>query len=543
MGTSNRPRLIFALAVLFGINTMNFYDRQTLAAVQEKVRVLWQLTDSQLGWLGTAFILLYAVVGLPLGRMADVGRRKIILAVGCGLWSLLTFGSGFAWSFASLFVLRLGVGVGEASCAPAANSLIGDLVPPGQRARALAIFMLGLPVGLALSSSVSGTIAQYTHIQVGLHVERPGVKADPSQPTPKIETDVQGETTGWQASFFVAGFPGLLLALAVLFINEPVRGAADAHAPPVSGSASFGGGPAHGPPASGGASFGASRPHDPPVSHGLSFGASIARIFSLPTMWWIIASGALHNFNMYALGSFLPSLLFRYHNIDVARAGQVTGLIQGVGALSIFAAGWLGDRAYRRGVSGRLHIAWIGLLAAVPCLLLSLAAPANTIWVCAAWMLPGYGLLYFYYGTVYASIQDIIEPALRGTAMAVYFCGQYLLGAALGPVGTGIISDFFARREALSRGSADITGMDKAVGLHNAMYVVPLLNGILVLVIIAATMTVKSDYLRRRKREADAAAALGFGSAGSASTQFTSERPPSINPTGIVTERNDEQPN
>src|SRR4029077_5925623 len=104
---------------------------------------------------------LYAVVGLPLGRLADVGRRKWVLAVGVGLWSLLTLGSGFAWSFWSLCVLRLGVGVGEASCAPASSSLIGDLVPAEKRARAMAFFMLGLPLGLALSFFVSGAIAEH----------------------------------------------------------------------------------------------------------------------------------------------------------------------------------------------------------------------------------------------------------------------------------------------------------------------------------------------------------------------------------------------
>src|SRR5438552_3902967 len=130
MGTTT-PRLVFTLFVLLGINTMNFFDRQILPAVQEKIRHDWDLSDGKLGWLGTAFTLVYAVVGLPLGRMADVGRRKWILAGGVGLWSVLTLGSGLAWDFWSLVVLRLGVGVGEASCAPTASSLIGDLVPAG----------------------------------------------------------------------------------------------------------------------------------------------------------------------------------------------------------------------------------------------------------------------------------------------------------------------------------------------------------------------------------------------------------------------------
>jgi MFS family permease len=430
-------RLVFTFCVLLGINTMNFFDRQILPAVQEKIRKDWNLSDSDLGWLGTAFIVLYAAIGLPLGRLADVWRRKWILAAGVGLWSLLTIGSGLAWSFWSLFVLRLGVGVGEASCAPASNSLIGDLVPAERRARALAIFMLGLPLGLALSFIVSGTIA---------------------------------DRRGWQAAFFVAGLPGVLLAILALFIAEPVRGSADAHA---------------------------SAP-----GHTLPFLAVVRRVLGMPTMWWIIASGALHNFNMYALATFVASFLKRYHEVSVEQAGQMSGLIYGFGALGIFVGGWLGDRAFKRSVSGRLHVAWIGLAAAIPFLLLALAVPAGQIWLCAVWLLPGCMLLYTYYGTVYATIQDIVEPSLRGMAMAIYFCAMYFLGALLGPVATGWVSDYFARRSALADGSLSVTEMHKAIGLHDAMYLVPVLNAALVVVLFAASRTVEADYLRRKRIEA-----------------------------------------
>lgn len=427
------PRLVFTLAVLLGINTMNFFDRQILPAVQEKIRKDWELSDSELGWLGTAFIVLYAVVGLPLGRLADVWRRKWILAAGVGLWSLLTLGSGLATNYVWLFLTRLGVGVGEASCAPTASSLIGDLVPAERRARALSLFMIGLPVGLALSFFVSGTIAEHR---------------------------------SWQEAFYVAAVPGLLLAVAALFIADPARGAADAHA----------------------------------AGGSLPFGAVVRRVLGLPTMWWIIASGALHNFNMYALGTFVASFVKRYHQVSVETAGWVSGLIYFFGALGIFAGGWLGDRAFRRGVSGRLHVAWVGLAAAAPCFLLALAVPAGGLWMCALWLLPGYMLLYFYYGTVYATIQDIIEPPLRGTAMAIYFCAMYFLGAVLGPVATGWASDFGARRAAAADGSLTVTEWHKAVGLHDAMYLIPVLDAALVIVLFVASRTVKADYLRLQKR-------------------------------------------
>jgi MFS family permease len=430
------PRLVFTLGVLLCINTLNFFDRQILPAVQEKFRHSWGLSDSHLGWLGTAFILLYAVVGLPLGRLADVGQRKWLLAGGVALWSLLTFGSGLAWGFWSLFVMRLGVGVGEASCAPTSSSLIGDLVPAAQRARALAVFMLGLPFGLALSFFVSSAIADHY---------------------------------GWRNAFFVAGVPGLLLAVLVLFIADPARGSADPHS------------------------------SLPATKEGLPFLVVVRRVLSLPTMWWIIASGALHNFNMYALGTFIASFLKRYHSISVERAGHLSGLVYGFGGLGIFAAGWVGDWAFRRSVNGRLHVAWIGLAAAIPCLLLALAAPAGDVWHCAVWLLPACALLYAYYGTVYATIQDIIEPALRGLAMAIYFCAMYFLGAVLGPVATGWVSDYYARQAAAAEGAETVTELHKAIGLHDAMYLIPTLNAALVVVLFAASRTVTADYLRCRK--------------------------------------------
>src|SRR5262249_59709075 len=115
--------------VLRAINEMNFFARQIPGAVAEPLRKELELSDAQVGWLTPAFLLLYAVIGIPLGRWADLGRRTRILSVGVALWSVLTAVSGMAWNFWSLFLMRLGVGVGEAGCAPTANSPLGDLYP------------------------------------------------------------------------------------------------------------------------------------------------------------------------------------------------------------------------------------------------------------------------------------------------------------------------------------------------------------------------------------------------------------------------------
>ena len=132
----------YVLALLFLINLLNFYDRQILAVVTEPIRLEWNLSDTQIGWMGTAFTLLYAAIGLPLGRLADTSSRPRVLAIGVGIWSAFTALTGMAWGYWSMFLARMGVGVGEASCSPASNSLIADLFPADRRARAIGTFML-----------------------------------------------------------------------------------------------------------------------------------------------------------------------------------------------------------------------------------------------------------------------------------------------------------------------------------------------------------------------------------------------------------------
>jgi MFS family permease len=414
------------LALLFAINTLNFFDRQILPAVQESLLAeekQWGLSDSDLGWLGTAFILLYAVAGLPLGRLADVWHRQRLLAGGLGLWSLFTLGSGLAWNFWSLFAMRLGVGIGEASCAPAASSLIGDLFPPQKRALALAVFMIGLPVGLALSFIVNGMVAK---------------------------------EVGWRYAFFVAGAPGLVLAVVMAFLPETTRSTPQAG-----------------------------------VAQG-SFRESVRQILSLPTMWWVILSGALHNFNMYALGTFISSFLQRYHRLPIDEAGWASGLVYGMGGIGLFVSGWLGDRLHARGSRWRLNIAWTAAGLASPCLLAALLVPQGRPWVCTLCLVPAHFLLYCYYGVVYAGIQDMMPRRLHGLAMAVYFCLMYV-GAVWGPVATGKLSHYLATEQARLEGALTVTPAHRMHGLHEAFFIVPMICFLLAVNLWIASRSIERD--------------------------------------------------
>lgn len=426
MNGSDDRRAAYALTVLFLINTMNFFDRVIGGALGEPIRREWGLSDSALGALGTAFTLLYAFVGVPLGRLADRAPRKTILAAAVFVWSALTAVSGLTRTYAQLFVTRLGVGVGEAACAPAATSLIGDLFPPAKRARAMSVFMMGLPIGIALSYLVGSYVAH---------------------------------AYGWRTAFFVAGFPGILAAVAALFIAEPLRGTKDtAPAQPVTGS-------------------------------------PWRKLLSIPTLWWLILSGALHNFNMYALGSFLAPLLMRYHGADLRQAGLMTMTLYGLSGIpGLLAGGALADRWGMRRRDGRLLVAAIATAISAPLMWAALSRPANDAVPFVILGALACAFMYVYYASVYATLQDVVAPSLRGTAMALYFFAMYVLGASFGPLATGMLSDFYTRRAAA--GAANLEPF-RGAGLHSAMYAVPVLSVLLAIVLFAATRTVARDMERR----------------------------------------------
>jgi MFS family permease len=436
---TSKTKAGYALSVLFGINMMNFFDRQILAAVTEPIRMEWHLNDTALGWLNTAFVLLYAAVGVPLGRLSDRWLRTKILALGVTVWSLFTAASGIAWNYWSLFAVRLGVGVGEASCAPAANSLIGDLFPPHKRARAISLFMLGLPIGIFASNLSSGIIAK---------------------------------TYGWRITFFIACIPGLILAVLALKIREPHRGGAEDH----------------------------------DVVGRQQEGSPYWRVLRIPTIWWIILSGALHNFNAYAVNAFLPAFLGRYHGMDLRQANTIAAVVLGaVGVAGLLGGGWAADRLRKSRANGRMLLAAASLFVSTPLVYLALDRPKGDL--VGFMLLMGFGwmLIYVYYATVYAAIQDVVEPSLRATAMALYFFAMYVLGGSFGTSILGMLSDHYARQAMAAAGESAMSEAFRAEGLHNAFYVVPLVSLILAVVLYAGSRTVAKDMEKLQRWMRDSA--------------------------------------
>ncbi len=422
-----KTRVRYTLAVLFAINLLNFYDRSIFGAVAEPIRKEWALTDSQIGWLATAFTLLYAIVGLPMGRLSDTKKRSRLLAGGVAAWSLLTAASGRTWNFASMFAARLGVGVGEAVCAPAGNSLIGDLFPAAKRGWALAVFQLGLPVGLLLGGLVSGRVAA---------------------------------SYGWRMAFFVACVPGLIVALLATRVLDPERGAAEAS--PIAG-----------------------RAHS---------GSPYWAVLRVPTVCWIIVTGALYNFNSYTYITFLPAYLIRYHALNLSQANTVFAFVYGgSGVIGLLLGGRAADRISHHRRSGRLLVGAVSLVLSGLCVYSALNLPPGQVSRFALFMGAGSMLAFVYYPCVYATIMDVVQPGLRGTAMSLYFLAMYLFGGSFGPVIVGRLSDYFGHKAMHEMGSATMTEAARSAGLHSAMYAIAVCSVLVAIALFGAARTVAKD--------------------------------------------------
>jgi MFS family permease len=430
--TIPRGAAYWSLFVLVAVNLLNFYDRQVAGAVVEPVRREFALSDAQIGGINTAFTLLYGIVGLQLGLLADRVSRKKLLAAGVVVWAALTAYTRWVFSYPMLVIARLGVGIGEASCAPTATSWIGDLFPASRRAKPLSLFMLAVPVGGALSVFFSGPIAQ---------------------------------RFGWRAAMLLAAAPALLLVPLLLLLKEPQRGASEQKVSPPAGS----------------------------------IWQALWQLLRIPTFLLIALSGALVNFSLYAIGTFLPAFFGRIHHMNVARAGITTGFVYAIGGvLGGVIAGVAGDYVVRRRANGRLQIAAIAALAAAPFSYFGFRQPFGSLAIALPLIMLMNGLLNMYYGLVYSSIQDIVGPALRGTGMAFYFLVMYLGGASWGTIVIGKMSDRAARHAADLAGSATVTEASKAIGLQHALLAIPVLSLALAVVLWAGSRTIGRDMERKQ---------------------------------------------
>jgi MFS family permease len=365
-----------ALAVLTAINLLNYLDRYVGAPLFTNLHEAMGISYEQFGLLLPAFMVVYMVAAPVFGHFGDRGSRTWPIALGVGIWSLATLLSGLAHNFHQLLASRALVGIGEAALVAIAPALLADLFPVAGRARVYAVFNMAIPVGAALGYVVGG--------QMAVHV-------------------------GWREAFFVAAAPGLVLALAALWLPDPPRGIQDAP--------------------------GSAPPTDPRGA--LQRYASLLR---RPRYMSVVAGYAAYTFALGGLAAWMPVFLEKVRHVPQASAATDFGLIVvATGFIGTFAGGWLADYLLRHSRQAYLWFSGAVTLLAAPLAYLALAAPGREIYLPA--IVIAELLLFMSTGPVNAALINIVSPLERASAGALTMFLIHLFGDVPSPWLIGHIAD------------------------------------------------------------------------------------------------------
>jgi MFS transporter, Spinster family, sphingosine-1-phosphate transporter len=370
----------WGLVVLTLVNLFNYLDRFVVSALVESLkRSELHLSDVQLGWLATGFILVYMLTSPVFGTLGDRGRRPRLIAAGVGLWSLATGLGGLARSFAALFVARSTVGVGEAAYGTVSPAMLADYFPVAQRGRVFAVFSAAIPIGSAAGYVLGGIV---------------------------------DHQLGWRAAFFIAGFPGLLLAYLTARLYDPPRGGHDPAATPAAAHASLGRAAL--------AAYGALLANGPYVLTVLGYAA--------------------YTFALGALAFWTPAFLERERGMARTDATiQFGAVVVVTGFVGTFAGGWLGDRLLRRLRESYLWVSGAGTLAAVPFAWIAFTARGRTVYMAA--IVIAEVLIFLSTGPVNSALINMVAPDKRATAVALSILAIHLLGDVPSPPLIGAVSD------------------------------------------------------------------------------------------------------
>ena len=389
------PRAWWAVLLLLLLYVLSFVDRQVISLMIDPIR-----TDLGIGDLGAslltgfAFAAFYTLFGIPIARLADTKSRRAIIAAGLAIWSAMTAACGLASSYATLFLARMGVGVGEAALSPAAYSSIADSFPPRRRATAMGVYSVGSYLGSGLAFLLGGHLIRFIG-EARVH-----------------EVPLLGPVAPWKLVFLLVGLPGLLFLPLLLTIREPIR---------------------RGARGKGGASLTALwsylRQHRGAfLSHNLGF--------------------ALLAFSGYGAGAWTPAFLQRDHGMSIADSGIALGWIMAIaGTLGIVFGGWLADFLAARGRRDATML--VGIVAAlvwIPAgVLYPIVASKN---LALALMVPALFASGMPWGAAAAAVQEMTPSPLRAQATAVYLFAINLIGLGIGPSAVAYVTERVFRDDA-----------------------------------------------------------------------------------------------
>jgi len=365
----------YALAILALINLFNYLDRWVIASLVESIKKSeLHLSDTQIGFLPVGFIVVYTLTSPLFGTLGDRRSRPPLIALGVAVWSLATGLAGFARGFTSLFIARSGVGVGEAAYGTIAPALLADSFPIERRGRVLAVFFAAIPIGSAAGYVLGGLVDQHF---------------------------------GWRAAFWIAGAPGLLLALLVMLVKDPPRGLHDAST------------------------------EDVAPAHWTTAYRDLLR--NRPFMLTALGYGA-YTFALGGLGFWMPAFLERVRGMPRAEATVTFGVIALVtGFVGTFAGGWLGDFFLSRSKQSYLWVSGIATLIAAPLTYIAVSNPNRSIYLPAIAIAEVF--IFMCTGPVNSAIINVVKPAERATAVGLSVLVMHVVGDIPSPPLIGIVSD------------------------------------------------------------------------------------------------------
>ena len=374
------------------------------------------VSDSSMGLLALSFAVLYALMGIAAGRAADSYVRKAIIAIGVTVWSAMTVAFGVARTLGQLFVTRMGVGAGEATLNPNGYSLIADYFPPEKRAKPMGIFIMGSTLGQAFTLFAGGALIQYL------------MKNNITWAPPW-----GGTLKPWQIAFICAGAPGLLIALMVLAIREPERRE-------MLEIRSEGGV--------------ALRPRRVSL-------AEVGRYYVRNLRLYVPIYLGFGLILMWELGKQLwaPSFLARTYGWQPAQIGVALGLLtlifSSAGTASAgWVAEWLAKRGYR---DAYMRAAFIAAILALPFCVLAPQMPTATLSLLL--LAPASYLGTFPFALAPATLSTITPNQMRAQITALYLATVNLLGAGLGPLYIGTLTDHVFHDEKLLKHSLTMTAV------------------------------------------------------------------------------------
>ena len=364
---------------MVAINFLNYMDRYVGAAASPLIQKEFGLTDAQVGLLGSAFLLVYALAAVPFGYWADRGIRKTVVAAGVAIWSIATLFTGFARNFTQLFISRAVLGIGEAGYYPAGTSMLSDYFPKEQRGRTMAIWGAGSTFGIAVGFAGGGYIA---------------------------------DKFGWRSAFFFAAVPGILFALLAFGLREPLRGSAErvGRAVETMKEASL---------------------------------RNFLDLLRIPTLRATIFSQTLLYFVLASNAFWLPIVLTRRFNLSVSKAGLLAGVVLVTGGLiGTLAGGWIADRRALKSAAGHLEVGIAGFLLGAVFITIALLAPMNVGPVPVFIPAFGLAVvcLYLYSGPFTAVAQNVVSPGLRASAVTMLLFVSHVLGDSHSTFDVGWIS-------------------------------------------------------------------------------------------------------